>query len=98
MPSVRHLSWRRLLPSMDDFRNAAEGPTRQVTNLLLAINVSTYLVAKFDHGVVVSMAAIPYEIAKGEWYRLLTCGFLHTDFLHILVRSILGFERATSGR
>ncbi|KAG2445052.1 hypothetical protein HYH02_008920 [Chlamydomonas schloesseri] len=82
---LRQLSgWRRLLPSWQDFRNSAEGPFRQVTNLFLAINVATYLAARFDRGVVLGMAAIPHQIAAGELYRLLTAGFLHTDFLHLL--------------
>ncbi|PNW83384.1 hypothetical protein CHLRE_05g245451v5 [Chlamydomonas reinhardtii] len=82
---VRQLSdWRRMLPTWQDFRNSAEGPYRQVTNLFLAINVATYLVARTDRSVVLAMAAIPHEVARGEWHRLLTAGFLHTDFLHLL--------------
>jgi hypothetical protein len=83
---LRHLSWRRFVPSMSGLRNAAEAPDRQVVNLLLAINCATYMLSWLDRGVAVNMALIPYQVARGEWYRLLTCGFLHLDLLHLLVR------------
>ncbi|PNH04118.1 Rhomboid protease gluP [Tetrabaena socialis] len=81
----RHLSnWSRFLPSASDFRGSVEGPHRQATNLLLALNVATYGLAFFDRGVVAALALIPYLVAQGEWHRLLTAGFLHTGGLHLL--------------
>ncbi|GLC61070.1 RHOMBOID-like protein 10, chloroplastic [Pleodorina starrii] len=85
---VRNLSWRRYVPSFGDLRNAAEAPNRQVTNLLLAINVATFILAKYDRSVAMSMALVPYHVAMGEWHRLLTCGFLHLDFLHLLANML----------
>ncbi|GIL78263.1 hypothetical protein Vretifemale_7694 [Volvox reticuliferus] len=85
---LQHMSWRRYLPSMNDFSNAAGAPDRQVTNLLLAINCATYILARFDHSVAANMALIPYQVTRGEWYRLFTCGFLHLDFLHLLANML----------
>lgn len=82
---LRHMSWRRHLPSLDGFRRAAEDSNRQVTNLLVAINVATYALAKFDKSVATNLVLIPYAVARGDWYRLLTSGFVHLDFLHLLV-------------
>ncbi|GLI63287.1 hypothetical protein VaNZ11_006193 [Volvox africanus] len=85
---VQHMSWRRYLPSMNDLSNAAGSPDRQVTNLLLAINCATYILTHFDHSVAANMALIPYQVTRGEWYRLFTCGFLHLDFLHLLANML----------
>lgn len=78
------MSWRRWVPSGGDLWNAVEGPHRQMVNLFLAINVATYIVTKFDRSIIGATAAIPQAIAAGEVHRLLTSGFLHTDFLHLL--------------
>jgi membrane associated rhomboid family serine protease len=61
------------------------------TYVLIAINVIAYLIeitagsGGFDAGgrVVVDYALFGPSVAEGEWYRLLTSGFLHASLLHI---------------
>ena len=48
-PNTRMLSsWQRYLPSGGSLRNALEDPNRQVTNLVIAINLATYLYTYLD--------------------------------------------------
>jgi membrane associated rhomboid family serine protease len=67
--------------------------TAPATFALIAINAAAFLaeVASSSGGLGVGSSSAVREfgllgtsVAEGEWYRLLTGGFLHYDFLHIL--------------
>lgn len=60
-----------------------------VTKLLIVINIVVYVLAMlltnsniFD--VYTKFALNKFYIKSGELYRLITCGFLHADFIHLL--------------
>ncbi len=61
------------------------------TYVLIAINVIAYLIeitagsGGFDAGgkIVVDYALFGPSVAEGEWYRLVTSGFLHASLIHI---------------
>jgi membrane associated rhomboid family serine protease len=69
------------------------------TYVLIAINVVAYLIeitagsGGFDAGgrVVVDYALLGPSVAEGEWYRLVTSGFLHASLLHIGFNMLLLF-------
>jgi len=67
------------------------------TFVLIALNVAAFLaeVASASGGLGVGASSAVREfgllgvsVAEGEWYRLLTGGFLHYDFLHILFNMV----------
>lgn len=54
------------------------------TILLIVINVVIALVP-IDRGVLAGYALVPYEIHRfGRWHQMITSGFLHADFMHLL--------------
>ncbi len=63
------------------------------TYVLIAINVIVFLVEMVNGGgglfsdqgssFFVDFALFGPAVAEGEWYRLVTCGFLHVNFIHI---------------
>jgi membrane associated rhomboid family serine protease len=73
----------------------AVGPSRYdapATYVLIALNVVAYLVeiAGGGGGLSPGTSSIPFDfglygpfVAEGEWYRLLTSGFLHVSIIHI---------------
>ena len=75
---------------------AALAPARPiVTQVLIAINVVVYVVGLGLHGAndLTRQGGLVGEgtfdgitvvgVAAGEWYRIVTSGFLHADFLHL---------------
>jgi membrane associated rhomboid family serine protease len=69
------------------------------TYVLIAINVIAYLIeitagsGGFEAGgrIVVDYALFGPSVAEGEWYRLVTSGFLHASLLHIGFNMLLLF-------
>jgi membrane associated rhomboid family serine protease len=73
----------------------AVGPGRYdtpATYVLIALNVAAYLAEIAAGGgglsprgssILVDFGLFGPFVAEGEWYRLLTCGFLHSSFIHI---------------
>jgi membrane associated rhomboid family serine protease len=62
------------------------------TFVLIALNVAVYLaeIASAHGGLNAQGTSLIYEfglfgpsVAEGEWYRLITCGFLHANLWHI---------------
>ena len=62
-----------------------------VTKVLIGINVLVYLIEIADGGTVNGpgpdfqrkWALDGYDVAHGDWYRLVTAGFMHANVLHI---------------
>lgn len=73
-------------------QNAYKGSMPQMTYLLIALNIAYYIVSavlsknilNIDINVLVYLGA-KYNagIMRGEYYRLITCAFLHGGLLHI---------------
>jgi membrane associated rhomboid family serine protease len=73
----------------------AVGPGRYdtpATYVLIALNVAAYLVEIAGGGgglspgsssILLDFGLFGPYVAEGEWYRLLTCGFLHASVIHI---------------
>jgi membrane associated rhomboid family serine protease len=68
-----------------------------VTNTLIAINVLVYLVQASGGGTFTNPAGEifqkgflrAYELANGEWYRLVTSAFLHGSPIHLFVNMLM---------
>jgi membrane associated rhomboid family serine protease len=78
---------------------ALAGARPVLTQLLIAVNVAVFLwgVAKtgssaidganelaLDGGLIASFRGIPVGVGDGEWYRIITSGFLHYGIIHLL--------------
>lgn len=56
-----------------------------ITNLLIIINIITFLITVFDYDNMILRFANYYEFVKlGEVYRLITCAFLHANLIHLV--------------
>lgn len=60
-----------------------------VTKVLIIINIVLYILSVLLtnsglYDVFTNFALNSYYVKNGELYRLLTCGFLHADFIHLL--------------
>jgi membrane associated rhomboid family serine protease len=72
-------------------RVSFEGGGALVTKALIAVNVIVYLLEIADNGTIngpgiafqLKWALFGPAIAQGDWYRLITSGFLHANLLHI---------------
>lgn len=57
-----------------------------VTYLIIGITVVVSYLCFNNRELFVKLALIPYQvIKKNEWYRVITHGFVHADFTHLLV-------------
>lgn len=57
-----------------------------ITLLLILVTVGISLLAFNNPDAKYKLIFSPTIIeSRGEWYRFLTCGFIHADFLHLLV-------------
>ncbi len=59
-----------------------------VTNVLIIINVLVYIISTIltkanIYDIYTNFALNKYFIKQGEIYRLITCGFLHADIIHL---------------
>jgi rhomboid protease GluP len=62
-----------------------------LTILILLINTGLYLASRYNEDIVTQGVSHPI-IFRGEWYRLVTAGFLHGGLLHILMNSWVLFD------
>src|SRR5450755_1065317 len=67
---------------------------RFTTILILLINTGLYLAEYLNphSGLQELGASVPASRMNGEWWRLITAGFLHGDILHILMNSWVLFD------
>jgi membrane associated rhomboid family serine protease len=64
------------------------GTTPVVTYLLIALNVAMFVVQHAVPAVFVELVLWPVGVAHDEVYRLLTSGFLHAGWMHILFNMV----------
>lgn len=57
-----------------------------ITYLLIAATILVSYLCFKDHSLFNKLSFIPYRVVKNnEWYRLITHGFVHADYTHLLV-------------
>ncbi|HZV79349.1 MAG TPA: rhomboid family intramembrane serine protease [Candidatus Binatus sp.] len=60
--------------------------TAPLTITLIVVNIVLYAIDSFSGGSLTrSFALIPSAVAQGEWWRLLTSGFMHANWPHVLI-------------
>jgi membrane associated rhomboid family serine protease len=59
------------------------GRVTPVVAILIGINVAVFLIGNARPAVSFDYGLLPVEIAKGQYYRLLTSAFLHAGLVHI---------------
>ena len=91
--------WRRRQAVLFRFRAlAGEGPSSRVALALIAMFVTLHLFTGqrgLAHGVERLGLLKPLD---GEWWRLLTCGFMHGGLLHVGLNSLVGWQFAGLSR
>jgi membrane associated rhomboid family serine protease len=76
---------------------ANQGTGFIVTNALIVANVAVYLVQASGGGTLTNPAGVvfqkgflrAYEVGAGEWWRLVTCAFLHGSPIHLLFNMLM---------
>jgi len=65
---------------------------RFTTIMILLINTALFIAEYFDPVINQAGASEPAFMMHGEWWRLITAGFLHSGILHILMNSWVLFD------
>lgn len=67
---------------------------RFTTVMILLINAALFLVQSFlpQSGITEAGQSVPAVLMQGQWWRLVTAGFLHGGVLHILMNSWVLFD------
>jgi rhomboid protease GluP len=63
-----------------------------VTSVILLINIAIFIASMLNRGLFDAGAKARFEIQQGQWWRLVTAGFLHGGFFHILMNSWVLFD------
>ena len=76
------------------FKNTAKHKT-SFTNAIVAINVGLYLwmsVSNFETVSSNNFVISKYLLEQGEWYRLISCGFVHFGLFHVAMNMMLAYQ------
>jgi rhomboid protease GluP len=67
---------------------------RFTTVMILLINSALFLIQQYapQSGIIEAGQSIPAVLMQGQWWRLVTAGFLHGGWLHILMNSWVLFD------
>ena len=65
---------------------------RFTTVMILLINAALYIGSNLDQDLVNAGASLPAPMMGGQWWRLITAGFLHGNIFHILMNSWVLFD------
>jgi len=67
---------------------------RFTTILILLINTGLFLAQQFNpnSGLTEMGESLPAQVMQGQWWRLITAGFLHGGVMHILMNSWVLFD------
>lgn len=90
----------RLRPRAVDRRNPGQimggliPQARFTTVMILLVNVALFLIQQFipQSGITEAGQSVPAVLMQGQWWRLITAGFLHGGILHILMNSWVLFD------
>jgi rhomboid protease GluP len=63
-----------------------------VTAIILLINIALYIATMLNGSLVAAGDKSRFEIHQGQWWRLVTAGFLHGGLLHIGMNSWVLFD------
>ncbi len=91
-------SSRRANNQRPPFRNLSRQRTREsqtsFTNAIVSINVGLYLWMTISNFGAISNDFVisRYFLEQGEWYRLISCGFVHFGLFHVAMNMILAYQ------
>jgi len=77
MRQVRRMGWQ------SPGGRSARGAVGPVTATLVAANVGVFVLQLLDRGIELRFANVPFAVAGGQYYRLITAAFLHGGLLHL---------------
>lgn len=64
-----------------------------MTLYLLIITIAISIMALYNRDVMSRLIFNPYMIgARGQWWRFVTCGFIHADWLHLGINMLVFFS------
>ena len=75
-------------------RGSARNSQTSFTNAIVSINVGLYLwISVTNFGVTSNNFVISrYFLEQGEWYRLISCGFVHFGLFHVAMNMMLAYQ------
>jgi membrane associated rhomboid family serine protease len=74
----------RNAPPVRQMRFRPTGPTwASVTGALVIVNLVVYVVSQSSNRLYLDGVLFGPAVASGEWYRLITAGFLHANLIHV---------------
>ena len=75
-------------------RQSARASQTSFTNAIVSINVGLYLWMSVTNFAVTSNNFVisRYFLEQGEWYRLISCGFVHFGLFHVAMNMMLAYQ------